>query len=155
MIDSIKLLADYALKKGVKVLLETHGNVCNIENMKKTVEILINHDGFGIIWDIAHSDVYYRENFEEFYLLIKPLIHHVHLKDHIRLPDLGKDKKDMGEGEIPIKAIVKRLLSDGYDGYFSFEHERKWHPQLPAPEFSFPKFADYMKNLENELNSSK
>ena len=148
MINSLRELSDYAETKGVKVLLETHGNVCNIENIKNTVEALSDHKGFGILWDIAHSDVYYKENIEDFYNLIKPLLCHVHMKDHLRLPNLGKDIKDMGEGEIPIEKIVKLLLSDGYDGYFSFEHERKWHPDLSEPEVAFPKFVEYMKAFE-------
>ncbi len=148
MINSLRELADYAEKKNVKVLLETHGNVCNIENIKNTVEALSDHKGFGILWDIAHSDTYYKENIEEFYALIKPLLCHIHLKDHIRLPDHQKDIKDIGEGEIPIEKIVKMLLDDGYDGYFSFEHEKKWHPELSEPEVAFPKFAEYMKRFE-------
>ena len=37
---------------------------------------------------------------------------------------------DFGKGEIPIKKIISMLKADGYDGYISFEHERKWHPEL-------------------------
>ncbi|MBR3967428.1 MAG: sugar phosphate isomerase/epimerase [Clostridia bacterium] len=149
MINSLRELSDYAEKNNVKVLLETHGNVCNIENIKGALEALSEHKGFGILWDIAHSDTYYKENIEEFYDLIKPLLCHVHMKDHIRLPDHQKDIKDIGEGEIPIEKIVKMLLSDGYDGYFSFEHERKWHPELSEPEVAFPKFVEYMKRFED------
>lgn len=148
MISCLKELSDYAALKGVKVLLETHGNVCNIENIIKTVEALKDHPGFGILWDIAHSDKYYAENIEEFYELIRPLICHIHLKDHFRLPNYQNELKDFGEGEIPIKKIISLLINDGYDGYFSFEHERKWHPELPAPEIAFPKFVEYMKQFD-------
>ena len=53
----------------------------------------------------------------------------------------------LGEGQINIKAVVDRLLEDGYDGYFSLEHEKKWHPELPEAEVEFPKFVQYMKKL--------
>ncbi|MBQ8208332.1 MAG: sugar phosphate isomerase/epimerase [Clostridia bacterium] len=148
MISSLAELSDYASEKNVKVLLETHGNVCNIENIKKTVEALKEHPGFGILWDIAHSDKYYAEDIEEFYELIKPLLCHMHFKDHFRLPEHQNKLTDFGEGEIPIAKIVGILKKDGYDGYISFEHERKWNPDLPAPEIAFPKFVNYMKQFE-------
>lgn len=148
MISSLKALADYAAEKNVKVLLETHGNICNIENIQKTVEALKDHSGFGILWDIAHSDKYYAEDIEEFYELIKPLICHIHFKDHFRLPEHQNKLTDMGKGEIPIAKIVGLLKNDGYDGYISFEHERKWNPELPAPEIAFPQFVEFMKQFE-------
>ena len=148
MISSLKALGDYGAEKNVKVLLETHGNVCNIENIKNTVVTLSDHPGFGIVWDIAHSDKYYAEDIEEFYDLIKPLICHVHFKDHFRLPNHENKLTDFGKGEIPIAKIVSLLKKDGYDGYISFEHERKWHPELPAPEIEFPRFVEYMKQFD-------
>ncbi len=149
MISSIRELSDHGEEKNVKVLLETHGNVCNIENIEKTVKTLKNHPGFGILWDVAHSDKYYGEDIEDFYKLIKPLICHIHFKDHFRLPDHKNELTDFGKGEIPLKKIVEMLKADGYDGYISFEHERKWHPELPAPEIAFPEFVSYMNEILN------
>jgi beta-glucosidase len=53
----------------------------------------------------------------------------VHLKDvtaqGLTLP---------GEGDLPIREMVNYLNENGYDGYFSLEWEKKWHPELPVLE---------------------
>jgi sugar phosphate isomerase/epimerase len=54
----------------------------------------------------------------------------------------------VGEGQIPIKAIVRQLLAGGYTGYFSLEWEKKWHPELPGAEIAYPDFVRVM----NEAN---
>ena len=118
-------IADFAAENGITLLLEIHGNYNSIENVAPVLNIVGDRKGFGIIWDIAHSDKVYGENWEPFYELIRPYIRHIHLKDHkdgtLTLP---------GDGVIPIIPIVERLLADGYDGYFSLEWEKKWHPEI-------------------------
>ena len=114
-----------AKEHGITALLEIHGDYNSIENVTPVLNIVGNCEGFGIIWDVAHSDKVYGKNWEAFYELIRPYIKHVHLKDHkdgaLTLP---------GDGVIPILPIVKRLIADGYDGYFSLEWEKKWHPEI-------------------------
>ena len=84
---------------------------------------------------------------DEVYEVIKPFVKHVHLKDAVR--EDGKTKiRTLGEGNIDIVGIISRLLNGGYDGYFSFEHEKVWHKELPEPEVEFPKFVNYMKNVK-------
>ena len=52
-----------------------------------------------------------------------------------------------GEGNIPILPIVRQLLTDGYDGYFSLEWERKWHPELPDIGLALTDFTGLMKEV--------
>jgi sugar phosphate isomerase/epimerase len=33
---------------------------------------------------------------------------------------------------------VRVLREHGYHGFLTFEHEKRWHPNLPAPEEAFP-----------------
>jgi hypothetical protein len=37
------------------------------------------------------------------------------------------------------------LKSSGYDGWLQFEHEKRWHPNLPEPEEIFPVFAKWAR----------
>jgi sugar phosphate isomerase/epimerase len=86
----------------------------------------------------------------EFYKVMKSYITHTHLKDHIRgTPGDERTYKLclVGEGDIPIKAIVKQLMDDGYDGYFSLEWEKKWHPDLPEAEIAYPGFVRVMNSI--------
>jgi hypothetical protein len=33
---------------------------------------------------------------------------------------------------------VQRLVDIGYEGYYSYEWEKAWHPDIEDPEISFP-----------------
>ena len=55
----------------------------------------------------------------------------------------------IGEGDVPIARIADRLLSDGYDGYFSLEWEKKWHPELPDIDAALCSFIKVMNGVDN------
>lgn len=127
----IQLLCDEAAPLGVSILLEVHGDF-NTAPRIQAVAGQVNRPNFGIIWDVAHTDQGYRERFADFYQAVKPLVRHIHLKDHHRLPE-GKTELCLpGQGDIPLREIVALLQENGYDGFLSLEWEKRWHPALPA-----------------------
>ncbi len=139
----VAALSSYAEGKNVMILLEVHGTINTLERLKG-ISDLVPSPTFGILWDIAHTDKKYKDNFRDFYLPLLPRIRHIHVKDHLRLEE-GTKLVGIGDGEIPIAAIVKSLLADGYDGYFSLEWEKKWHPDLADLEEALPVYAKYMQ----------
>ena len=50
----------------------------------------------------------------------------------------------MGKGEVPIFEAIDILYKDGYKGYYSFEWEKLWHPDIDEPEIAL---ADYPKAM--------
>jgi hypothetical protein len=44
-----------------------------------------------------------------------------------------------------VKEIVRVLASNGYKGYYCFEWEKRWHPDIDEPEVSFPHYAKTMR----------
>ncbi len=150
VISGLGRLLDIVKDSGVKVLIEIHGDFNIIDKIKPVIDAHKDHPAFGILWDIAHTDRAYGDNIEEVFELIRPYIYHVHMKDHFRRPNMGNQLTDFGEGEIPLSKICKMLRDSGYDGYYSFEHEKKWHPELSEPEVAYPKFVQLMKSLEEE-----
>lgn len=143
----LKAVCAYGAQKGVGVNLEIHGDFNSTEAMRLVVNEMADTPAFGILWDIEHSDKTCGDDFLPFYDVIRPYVRHVHVKDYIRKLGGAFELCLMGEGDIPVKAIIAQLLRDGYDGYFSFEWEKKWVPQLAEPEVAFPAFIDYMKAL--------
>jgi sugar phosphate isomerase/epimerase len=140
----IQLACDYAKGTSVKVLLEIHGTINTIERAQG-IALQVRGENFGILWDVAHSDKIYKDEFEKFYRAIRPWVCHIHLKDHIRIDTKATKLVSTGEGEIPLAAIIKMLLADGYDGYFALEWEKKWHPDLQEPELEYPHFIEWTK----------
>lgn len=126
------------------VLLEVHGDYNTAETLLPVLDALSEYQNFGLIWDIAHSHSVYGENWLPFYQAVRPYIRHVHIKD---LSDATGLLTLPGDGDIPILPIVNRLLADGYDGYFSLEWEKKWHPELPAFELALARFSELMKRV--------
>lgn len=133
-------LCRYASNTTVSVLLEVHGDYNCIETLDRITNQLTDCPNFGLIWDIAHTAAY-RDRWNEFYLHFKSLIRHIHVKDRTITPHVLTLP---GEGELPILDITQALLADGYDGYFSLEWEKKWHPELPELPQALSRFVSLM-----------
>lgn len=141
----------FHLSGSTGIWLEVHGNFNTIETLLPIVQAFKDEKKFGLIWDVAHSDITYQNDWQIFYSFIKPYIRHVHLKDHIRAK--GRDGLCLpGKGDIPLDAILRRLIADGYNGFYSFEWEKRWHPNLPDPEIAFPCFINWMETYAQVEN---
>lgn len=132
-----------ALSPDINIYLEIHGDFSTIETLAPIMEAMVE-DNFGIIWDVEHSDGTYGDDFEPFYDLIFPKIKHVHIKDRVR----GNGLCLIGEGDIPLERIIHRLVSDGYEGYFSIEWEKRWKAELAEPSIALSRYASFMRKLE-------
>ena len=140
----LKQLCEAAKGTDVSIMLEVHGEINRIERVMSIVE-QVNDEKLGILWDIEHSDKVYGDDFTPFYQAIKPWIRHVHIKDSYFAADGERKLCAVGAGRLPIKAIVETMIADGYDGFFSLEWEKKWHPELDEPETAFPAYAAWMR----------
>ena len=138
--DGISQLCGMASQCGVTVLLEVHGDFNTAETLLPVIEAQHGIPNFGLIWDICHTHTPYGMDWMRFYDAVRPYIRHVHIKDkadnELVLP---------GDGEIPIREIIGRMTADGYDGYFSLEWERKWHPELPEIGIALERYIDLLK----------
>ena len=76
-------------------------------------------------------------------LALGRFVRHTHLKDS---KAAGADRRYVltGTGEVPVKAQVAVLAKAGYKGYYCFEWEKKWHPEIEEPEVAFPHYARTM-----------
>jgi len=143
--NGIRAICEYARGKNIGVWLEIHGDMNTLENIMPVIYGLADCPEFGIVWDIGNSDMSYGDHWREFYAAIKPYIKHTHMKDQTRAG--GFVGCPPGEGDIPVADIVKTLKRDGYDGWYSFEWEKKWHPELAGPEEVLPGYIALMKQL--------
>ncbi len=129
--------------QGVTILLETHDGFCRGAEVARVLA-QINSPHVAAVWDVHHP---FRmgESIEETWALIGPRVKHVHLKDGRRNPDGSWQLVLMGEGELPCQAVIKLLHSHGYRGYLSAEWEKKWHPEIEAPEIAMPQHAETIR----------
>ena len=136
-------LGDYAKEKTVSVLMETHGEVVKIADLEEIMR-LAEHPNVGLVWDPCNMWTVTKEPPVEAWNKLKKYIHHTHIKDAKLIND-KIDYKFLGQGDVPIFEAIKALSKGGYKGYYSFEWEKMWHPEIAEPELAF---ADYPKAMK-------
>ena len=54
-----------------------------------------------------------------------------------------------GGGDFPILECLSLLHEGGYDGWYSYEWEKMWHPELEAPELALRLFPSKIRGLHS------
>lgn len=142
-------LGDYAKGTNVAVLMESHGQVVN----SKDLEIIMHaseHEHVGLVWDIVNMWSVTKEPPAEVYQKLKKYIRHTHIKD-LKMVNGKEEYTLLGKGESPIFEGIDALNKGGYTGYFSFEWEKLWHPEIAEPEIAL---ADYPKTMREHFKKS-
>lgn len=145
VVDGLQTLGTYAEERGVYVLIESHGDFSQSRRLAAVME-RVNSPAVGILWDMHHPWRFHGEQLAESYKAIGPWVRHVHLKDSIRTEN-GFRYTLPGEGEFPWAEALALLQRAGYQGWLSFEWEKKWHPQIEPPDVAFPRFVEVVRRL--------
>jgi sugar phosphate isomerase/epimerase len=140
-------LGDYAKSTGVRVLMETHGDLVYIADIKTVMEAA-KHPQVGLVWDAANMYLETKESPALAYQELHPYIHHAHIKD-AKKEDGKIGFYFLGEGNLPIFTAIDALYQGGYKGYYSFEWEKLWHPEIAEPELAL---ADYPKKMRDHFS---
>ncbi|MES1218831.1 MAG: sugar phosphate isomerase/epimerase family protein [Bacteroidota bacterium] len=136
-------LGDYAKAGKINVLMETHGDAVRIDDIEKIMQSA-NHPQVGLVWDLSNMWVVTKEAPADMYRKLKKYIHHAHIKD-AKLVDGKPQYTLLGQGEVPIFEGIDLLSKGGYKGYYSFEWEKLWHPELMEPEIALADYPVAMK----------
>ena len=145
-------LGDYANGKGVTVLIESHGAFTDSPAL---LEILQKADSpnVALLWDAHHTFVSGKEQPEDTVRQLGRFIRHTHLKDSV---PAGNDRRYVltGTGEVPVKRQIAALAKIGYRGFYSFEWEKRWHPEIEEPERAIAHYAtvasEYLRDARGE-----
>ena len=142
VVDGFGQMATYAARAGVTVIMETHGDFTHSRDIE-AVRSGVNSPAFAVLWDAHHTFVAGHEPPAETWAALGRFVRHTHLKDS--RPE-GSDRRYvlLGTGDVPVKTQVAVLAGAGYTGYYCFEWEKKWHPDIEEPEVAFPHYARTM-----------
>ena len=139
----LRELGKYANGTNVHVLLESHGEVIYKKDLKYIMETA-GHQHVGLVWDICNMWSVTKEGPAEVYAELNPYIRHTHIKDLV--VENGKEKYVLlGKGIVPIFTAIDILRRHQYSGYYSFEWEKLWHPEIDAPEIALADYPVAMK----------
>jgi sugar phosphate isomerase/epimerase len=142
VVDGFQEMAAHAKAAGVTVLIESHGDFTHSADLE-TILTRVGSPAFALLWDAHHTFVAGGEAPADTFKRLGRYMRHTHLKDSV---PAGADRKYVltGTGEVPVKDQVKVLAGSGYKGFYCFEWEKKWHPEIEEPEVSFPHYAKVM-----------
>ena len=142
-------LAAYAKSSGVRVLMESHGDEVISDELKSIMDNAAS-PGAGLVWDVFNMWSVTKEPPAKVYEKLKPYIYHTHIKDG-RITDGKIEYTLLGQGESPIFEAVDVLYAGGYSGYYSFEWEKLWHPEIKASDIAL---ADYPVAMKQHFQSA-
>ncbi len=151
-VDTMQQVLDLPGAADLTWMLETHDHWTTSSDCRAILSG-VNHPAFGLLWDIGHTTRVGDETPEQTWHAVGSHITYAHLKDAVHHPEHPNAMKDgwryvpPGSGQLPIAEAVMLLHSNGFDGWLLFEHEKRWHPELPEPEDIFPAFVQWAHSL--------
>ncbi|MHB1179587.1 MAG: sugar phosphate isomerase/epimerase family protein [Daejeonella sp.] len=141
-------LAEHAKGSKVTVLLETHGDLVYADDLVSILNAA-HHKHTGLVWDISNMWTVTKEPPVDVYKKLKKFIRHTHIKD-AKLVDGKLQYTLLGKGEVPIFAGINELVNDNFRGYYSFEWEKMWHPEIAEPEIALAHFPVAFREFVNK-----
>jgi sugar phosphate isomerase/epimerase len=143
IIDGLRTLGEHARGSGVSILIESHGDFTDSPTL---LEILkgVAMPSVALLWDAHHTFVAGKEQPATTFAALGSYARHTHLKDSRPAGD-GVRYVLTGSGTVPVRDTVAILARGGYKGFYGFEWEKGWHPEIEEPEVAFPHFVETMK----------
>ena len=134
--ESLNRLAERAEKVGVTIALESHDFYCATRRLAKVLA-RVPSKRVVALWDTLHPSRV-GESVEAAWANVSGRLGYLHLKDGV--PNQGEqwDLVPLGEGNIPIRDILQKVDSMGFDGYVAFEWERGNYAHMADPEVALP-----------------
>jgi sugar phosphate isomerase/epimerase len=133
--------APLARRLGVAIGVETHDDF-SASSVVAELLALADAEGadpkwVGAVWDSHHP---YRmgERPADVYANLGRRILLAQVKDARRKPDGDWQLVLLGEGEVPVIQMLRLLMQGGYRNWISVEWEKRWHPEIEAPEIALP-----------------
>ena len=148
--SGLKELGDYAAGHNATVIIESHDRFVTSPVLREVLT-RAGSDHVALLWDAHHTFADGKEDPEFTVSQLGKWIRHTHLKDSV--PD-GNGRRYVltGRGDVPIKRQLAALRKLGYKGFYCFEWEKVWHPDLTDPEIAVADYARVMSDYMRQAN---
>jgi sugar phosphate isomerase/epimerase len=135
----LRELGKYAGPRNVTVIIESHDHFTSSATLKDVLHAA-DSEHVGLLWDAHHTFATSNEDPDFTVKQLGSWIRHTHLKDSV---GSGEDRKYVltGRGNVPIHRQIAALCSISYKGFFCFEWEKLWHPDIADPEIAIADYA--------------
>jgi sugar phosphate isomerase/epimerase len=143
VIDGLRALGEHARGSGVGIIIESHGDFTDSPTLLELLKGAAMPN-VALLWDAHHTFVSGKEDPAYTYKMVGSYVRHTHLKDS-KPEGTGIRYVLTGSGTVPVRETVSVLVRNGYKGYYGFEWEKAWHPEIEEPEVALPHYAETMK----------
>ena len=144
--------APLARRLGVAIGVETHDSFSASSTVAELlaltdpapVDPAAAYSGWtGAVWD-SHHPHRMGEQPAEVYANLGSRILLAQVKDARRTPGGDWQLVLLGEGEVPVADMLRLLVAGGYPHWISVEWEKRWHPEIEAPEVALPQHLNLL-----------
>ena len=146
-VGEICAAAGIARDAGIEFVVETHDAWTDTARLRAAFDAAGRPEGVALLWDVHHPWATRGEAPAESARNLSPYLRNTHWKDSRPSPEGGRRLCLPGEGDVPLRDAFAALRAVGYDGWYTLEWEKRWHPEIEEPEVAFPAFAAYMRSL--------
>jgi len=132
---------------GVAAVVATHGAVATGARMAALLAGA-PAGGAGVLWDVEATQRA-GEAWRDTISALGDRLRYVHLQDGRPNPTVrdGWEPTPLGEGTLPLRDILRALVSARYDGWLTFAWEKLWRPELAEPEVALPQALGEIKSM--------
>jgi sugar phosphate isomerase/epimerase len=140
-----------AQRLGVRIGVETH-DAFSASSVVAELLALVDSPWIGAVWD-SHHPHRMGERPAEVQANLAGRILLAQVKDARRAQDRdgGWQLVPLGEGEVPVREMVERLLAGGYRGWISVEWEKRWHPEIAGAQTALPQHLELLRGWLEEI----
>jgi sugar phosphate isomerase/epimerase len=144
--EVLRRIAQHAAAHDIQILVETHDPAWSRSANVVALTTAAGVPSVGILYDVLHP-CRMGETVEQTVSTLGRHVKLVHVKDGHRPPDGAEEWPlcALGEGDVPLDSIFVLLQAQGYDGWYTFEWEKRWHPELAEPKVALPAGAAYVR----------
>ena len=137
---NLRKLGERASNQGVTLLIESHGDFTDSPSLLEILQRAAS-PAVALLWDAHHTFVASGETPADTVRQLGRWIRHTHLKDSVAA-GAGRRYVLTGAGAVPVRQQVEALAQTGYRGFYSFEWEKRWHPEIEEPEIAIRHYAE-------------
>ena len=146
----IQALLPLLSEQQVTLLIKTSGIFADTGKLRDLMNFFAC-DEIGALWDVHHTCRDFGEDPAETIRNLGAYVHHVHLRDS----DEEGFYQLIGEGTLPVAAVMEALSSINYAEFISLEWKPDWMDDLQDEDIIFPYFVNYMSRFESPQTNKK
>ena len=146
-IDNLQRGLDATAGCRALLCLETHDAWCHSADVAELLD-KVNNPRAAALWDICITALYGKETPATSVANLGKRIRYTHMKDGTAIDAKGQMLLTLpGKGNVDMVGAVKELKKLNYDGWLTFEWEKRWHPELPDAPVALPAYRNLIGPL--------